>query len=155
MNIIILEGRMCSDPNVKENTAGTKVANFKIAVDRYNSTTKRRDADFINITAFGHRAAFIEKWFKKGDPIQILGTLKTGSYNNKDGKKVYTTEVWVNEANFCLTRKPNGEASGSDSGNGMVQDDDFFTKLANQAAAPDDDFVKIPDDVEDDHLPFN
>ena len=151
MNIVILEGRLTNDPEVRENTNGTKVANFKIAVDRYNSATKKRDADFINVTAFAYRAAFIEKWFHKGDPIQIQGSLKTGSYTNKDGKKVYTTEVWVSEAQFCLTRKQG--ASAGDGGD--VQDDDFFAKLAKQAEAPDDDFIKIPDDVGDEGLPFN
>lgn len=149
MNLVILEGRLCNEPEVSETTSGSKVSNFKVAVDRYNSQKQKREADFINVTAFGNRAAFIEKWFHKGDPILIRGNIKTGSFTNKEGKKVYTTEVWVDEANFALTRKPKED---------QIQDDDFFTKLTKQAeapSAPDDDFVKIPDDVGDEGLPFN
>lgn len=139
MNNVELSGRLTRDVDLR--TGEHSSARFSLAVDR---TIKRNDkweheADFINCVAFGQQAEFIEKYFKKGDfMIVSKGNIKTGSYTNKDGVKVYTTDVIVERAEFG-----GGKADKSNTG--------------NDATAPDpnnDGFMNIPDGI-DEELPFN
>lgn len=104
MNNVVLIGRLTADPEVKDygkgKNAGT-VANYTLAVDRAGS----EDADFIRCCAFNGGAEFAEKYLTKGMKIAVRGEIRTGSYENKNGDKVYTTEVIVNQHEFCESKK--------------------------------------------------
>lgn len=103
MNLVMLMGRLTDDPKVYQTQSGSKFARYTLAVDRYSKDKDKRDADFINCVGFGATAEFIEKYLKKGTKIAISGNIKTGSYE-KDGRKVYTTEVYVTTHEFCESR---------------------------------------------------
>lgn len=103
MNKVILMGRLTRDPDIKY-TAGeeaTCIARFTLAVDR---RFKKDEADFIGCVAFGKTGEFIEKYVKKGTKLAITGRIQTGSYE-KDGQKIYTTDVVVEEAEFAESKK--------------------------------------------------
>lgn len=95
----MIEGRLTKDPAIRENN-DKAVGKFTLAVNR---TYKKDEADFISCTAFGKQATFLETYVRKGDLVQIRGHIQTGSYNNKEGKAVYTTDVIVDEINFAPT----------------------------------------------------
>lgn len=99
MNIVIIKGRLTRDPEVKYTQSGTATCRLTVAVDRY-SKDQENQADFISCTAFGKSAENIGKYFGKGSEIAVRGSIKTGSYE-KDGRKIYTTEVWVEGFEFC------------------------------------------------------
>lgn len=122
MNVVILQGRVTKDLELRQTTSGTDVLRFSVAVDRYNKD-KENDTDFINCVAFGKTASFIGNYFSKGRMIAIEGNIKTGSYE-KNGQKVYTTDVIVDKAHFCGDRQANGNApqSGGTAYNGNSVD---------------------------------
>lgn len=141
MNKVQLVGRLTRDPEIRysQGENATATARFSLAVNRrFKNNEGNYDADFINCVAFGKSAEFIEKYFKKGMAIGITGRLTTGSYTNKDGQKVYTTDVIVEEAEFVESKNSNSSDN-------------------NQSAPANKDmgFVNIPDGVEDEGLPFN
>ena len=142
MNKVILMGRLTRDPEVRysggENP--TAVARFSLAVDRRFKRQGEADADFINCVAFGKIAEFAERYLKQGTKVAAVGRIQTGSYTNKEGQRVYTTDVVVEEIEFA-------ESKGSQNGgNAQAQ---------NQMPAPGSDgFMDIPDGV-DEELPFN
>ena len=141
MNKVILTGRMIKDPEMRV-SGETAIAKFTLAVDRKTKKGAEKKADFITCTAFGNQATFIEKYFKKGDGIDIEGRIQTGSYKNKEGATVYTTDVIVDSVEFPLTNKSNGGSNRSNE---------------EPKAAPkqdDDGFMNIPDGI-DTELPFN
>lgn len=106
LNNVVLEGRLTRDPDVRAMENGTSVARFSLAVDRdVPSSDGTRKADFINCVAFGKTAEFVDKWLTKGKGIAIVGHIQTGSYKNKDGATVYTTDVIVDRAIFPLGGK--------------------------------------------------
>ena len=145
MNKVILMGRLTRDPEVRysQGENATAVARFTLAVDR---RFRREDAstDFIGCVAFGRNAEFIEKYFRQGTKALITGRIQTGSYTNKDGQKVYTTDVVVEEQEFAESK--NASAS-SDMG--------FQPASRPQpSAAISDGFMNIPDGI-DEELPFN
>lgn len=113
------------------------VAKFTLAVDRKIKRNNEQSADFINCVAFGKTGEFAEKYFRKGMKVAVSGRIQTGSYTNKEGQKVYTTDVIVEEQEFC-------ESKGSNSGN----------YSADRPAADTDDFMNIPEGLEED-LPFS
>ena len=139
MNKVILVGRLTRDPEIRYSTGenATAVARFSVAVNRkFKNAEGGYDADFPNCTAFGKTAEFIEKFFHKGDMIGLDGRITTGSYTNQDAKKVYTTEVTVENVEFVGGKNSSQE-------NQTVQ----------RPSA--DSFMNIPDDVpEDENLPF-
>lgn len=138
MNKVILCGRLTRDPSIsyKDDKA---VAKYNLAVDRRGQKKDgEQNADFISCVAFGKSAEFAEHYFKQGTKIIVVGRIQTGSYTNKDGVKVYTTDVIVEESEFA-------ESKNAGSGNSATR---------NQAADQDD-FVTVPDGVEDFGLPFN
>ena len=145
MNKVILVGRLTRDPEVRYGGANnTAVARFSLAVDRRFKRDNEPNADFINCVAVGKSAEFIEKYFKKGVKVSICGHIQTGSYTNKDGQKVYTTDVFVEEQDFAESRNAsqqnnNVQAGPSPYGN-MPTDSDGF--------------MHIPDGF-DEELPFN
>ena len=143
MNKVHLVGRLTRDPEIRysQGENATATARFSVAVNRrFKNSEGNYDADFINCVAFGKSAEFVEKYFKKGMAIGLTGRIQTGSYTNKDGQKVYTTDVVVEETEFVESKG----ASSADNSN-------------NSRPAPNvtnnNDFMSIPDGV-DEELPF-
>lgn len=106
MNNVSLIGRLTKDPDLKTTQSGLSVCRFTVAVDRPYS--KEKQTDFINCIAWRQTADFIWKYFAKGQRIALIGSIQTGSYE-KDGSKVYTTEVNVSNVEFCESKKQSGE----------------------------------------------
>ena len=134
MNSVQLIGRLTRDPEIRYTDGGASIARFGLAVDRRFKQENGADADFINIVSFGKTAEFIEKYFHKGMKIALNGRIQTGSYTDKDGKKVYTTDIVAENVEFC-------ESKGTSSNNDAP------------ATASDGDFMNVPDGI-DDELPF-
>ena len=144
MNKVILMGRLTRDPEVRyAQGSNTAVARYTLAVDRRRGSDGEQSADFITCVAFGKSAEFAEKYLHQGSKIAVTGRIQTGTYTNKDGQKVYTTDVVVEEHEFAESRNTGAPASGATN-----------TRPQPQAAAADG-FMNIPDGVEDDGLPFN
>ena len=140
MNKVVLVGRLTRDPEVRysQGENATAVARYTVAVDRRFKRDGEPTADFINCVVFGKSAEFAEKYFRQGLRVAISGRITTGSYTNKDGIKVYTTEVTVEEQEFAES-KAESEAN----------------KTINQQTTPSSDgFISVPDGV-DEELPFN
>ena len=148
MNKVILMGRLTRDPDVRA-TAGDKpmtYARYTLAVDRRNkSENGEQTADFISCVAFGRSAEFAEKYFHQGIKIVIVGRIQTGSYTNKDGQKVYTTDVIVEDQEFA-----DSKGAGSGDNGGFAPG----SRPMPAAAAPADGFMNLPIGVEDEGLPF-
>ena len=141
MNKVILMGRLTRDPDVR----------YSLAVDRRFA---RRDgdqqtADFIGCVAFGRNAEFIEKYFRQGMRVTICGRIQTGSYTNRDGNKVYTTDVVVEEQEFAESRAAS-EANRSMGGGYQSS----APSTPDPMGAAGDGFMNIPDGI-DEELPFN
>ncbi len=111
MNSVALAGRLARDPEVRYTQSQTAVASFTLAVDRPFSRDRENNADFIRIKAFGKQAEFVEKYLNKGRLIGLTGRIETGSYQDKDGKTVYTTEVVADRIEF-LGPKGDGQQTG-------------------------------------------
>jgi len=105
MNKVILIGRLVKDPEVKTTSSQIAVCSFTIAVDRKFKTDGEKKADFIGIIAWRQTAEFVGKYFQKGSKIGIIGTIQTRDYADKDGKKVYVTEVVADEAEFVDSKQ--------------------------------------------------
>lgn len=140
MNKVILMGRLTRDPQVSYSSNNNAVARFTIAVDRRykREGEEQAAADFISCVAFRQRAEFLEKYCKKGVKLVVEGSIQTGSYTNKDGQKVYTTDVVVDNLEFAESKGTGSDGAGfsapsGDSGNG---------------------FINLPEGV-DEELPFN
>ena len=101
MNRVILKGRVAKDPDVKPTQSGQTFTRLTIAVDRYTKAGEERKADFISCTAWGNTAQFLAKYFQKGKEILCEGRIQTGSYTDKDGRKVYTTDIVLDRVEFC------------------------------------------------------
>ena len=142
MNKVELVGRLTRDPEVRytQGENASAIARFSIAVNRrFKNADGNYEADFINCVAFSKAAEFIEKYFKKGMAIGITGRIQTGSYTNKDGVKVYTTDVVVEESEFVESKNGGGATATSNT-------------PSNTSA--NNDFMNIPDGI-DEELPFN
>lgn len=148
MNKVILSGRFVRDPEVRytQGNNSMAVARFSLAVDRRfaKKDKDQQTADFPNCIAFGKTAEFIEKYFHKGMRAAICGRIQTGSYKNKDGNTVYTTDVVVEEIEFGESKQQNN--------NGQPQADPGASPYG---PADPDGFMHIPDNLDDDSLPFN
>lgn len=154
MNKVILMGRLTRDPDIRysQGERSTAVARYTLAVDRRYSRSNdngEQTADFISCVAFGRSAEFAEKYFHKGIKIVVTGRIQTGSYTNRDGQKVYTTDVVVEEQEFAESK--NASQSQSYGGGSSYRQE----QSSRQQAFTDDGFMNIPDGVEDDGLPFN
>lgn len=144
---MLLIGRLTSEPDIRwTGDKPTAVARYKLAVDR-KYKTEGQSADFPSCVAFGKNAEFVQKYLHKGTKIAVEGHLKTGSYTNKDGDKVYTTEVVVDTHEFCESKK----SSGNDAPGGYSNDftPPTYTAPAVPAAS---DFAMLEDD--DAQLPY-
>ena len=152
MNKVILMGRLTRDPEVRysQGATATAIARFSIAVDRRFKRDGEPDADFINCVAFGRTGEFIERYGHKGTKFVVQGRIQTGSYTNKDGVKVYTTEVVVEEQEFAESKA----SSDSYAASHPQQSAPFAPSMPNPVSASADGFMNIPDGI-DEELPFN
>ena len=134
MNKVILMGRLVRDPETRYTSRNSSqdemaVARYTIAVDRRFKAEGQQSADFISCVAFGSQGEFAEKYLNKGMKIVVTGRIQTGSYTNKDGQKVYTTDVVVEEQEFAESKKASGQQDTEDG------------------------FMNVPDGVDD--IPFS
>ena len=112
MNKVILMGRLVADPELRYTQgSNTAVCRFRLAVDRFMGEGKENAADFISCTAWGKTAEHVNNYYFKGKKALVEGNIKTGDYDDKDGKKVYTTEVWIDRIEFADDKKK-GENGG-------------------------------------------
>lgn len=109
MNIVGLVGRLTKDPDVRMNQSGKSVCRFTVAVDRLSQNGNQ--ADFISCTAFGKVAENMGRYLGKGSKVGVSGSIKTGSYENQNGQKVYTTDVWADRVDFLDSKPQNGSAA--------------------------------------------
>ncbi len=145
MNRVILMGRLTRDPNItyaqKDNSP---IGRFTLAVDRRiarNADQNQQTADFISCVTFGKQAEFVEKYLRQGTKVALEGRLQTGSYTNKEGQKVYTTDVIVDNIEFAESKNAQGG-----SGNGQSYE-------RPQPTGTDSGFINIPEGI-DEELPF-
>ncbi|MBS5603521.1 single-stranded DNA-binding protein [Clostridium sp. AF18-27] len=153
MNRVILMGRLTRDPEVRysQGERSMAIARYTLAVDRRgrrNQDNGEQSADFINCVAFDRAGEFAEKYFRQGMRVLVSGRLQTGSYVNKDGQKVYTTEVILDDQEFA-----DSKGASSEMGGGYTQS--APAQRPAPASAIGDGFMNIPDGVEDEGLPFN
>lgn len=140
MNKVILMGRLTKGPDIRY-TQGSNpicVARYTLAVDRRFHKEGEQTADFISCVAFGKGAEFAQKYLFRGTKIVISGRIQTGSYTNKDGQKVYTTDVIVEEQDFAESKSTSQKTE----------------KTETPPPAPEEDFMSIPDGMEQEELPF-
>ncbi len=147
MNRVILMGRLTRDPEVRysQGENATAVARYTLAVDRrFNRNGDENNADFIGCVAFGRQAEFAERYLRKGVKMLVSGRIQTGSYTNKDGVRVYTTDVVVEDQEFAESKNASsGQEGGYNAGNSRPEP----TSIG-------DGFMNIPDGI-DEELPFN
>lgn len=138
MNKVILIGRLTKDPETRysQGQSSTCITRYNLAVDRQFKRDGEQTADFLNCVAFGKQGEFAEKYLKKGTKIAVTGRLQTGSYTDRDGKKIYTTDVVVESHEFAESKKE-GDQSQQTSPFGSI-----------------DGFMSIPDGI-DEELPFS
>ena len=138
MNKVILIGRVVRDAEIRysQGASSTCIARYTLAVDRKFKQEGQPTADFINCIAFGKLGEFAEKYLHKGVKIAVTGRIQTGSYKNKDGNTVYTTDVVVEEQEFCESKSQS---------NSQPQ----------PAHSNDNSWMSIPDNLDDSSLPFN
>ncbi len=155
MNKVILMGRLTRDPEVRysQGEQPLAIARYTLAVDRRQgrNNNDEQTADFINCVAFGRAGEFAERYFRKGTKLCVSGRIQTGSYTNKDGVRVYTTEVVVDDQEFAESKNASSNGEGGFGGgyNGGYN--------GGASAAPSgagDGFMNIPDGI-DEELPFN
>ena len=140
MNKVILIGRLTKDPETRysQGQSSTCITRYSLAVDRQFKRDGDQAADFLNCVAFGKQGEFAEKYLKKGAKIAVTGRLQTGSYTDRDGKKVYTTDVVVESHEFVESKK----------------EGDQETQSSPYGSVGTDGFMNIPDGI-DEELPFS
>ena len=141
MNKVILMGRLTRDPEVRYTTGENSmaVARYTLAVDRGIKKQAEQSADFIQCVAFSKAAEFAEKYFRQGMRVLVSGRIQTGNYTNKEGQKVYTTEVILDSQEFADSKGENAKGMSNHNSSGIDSDG----------------FMNIPDGVDDEGLPFN
>ena len=149
MNKVMLMGRLTREPDIRysQGENAMAIARYTLAVDRRFSRSGNggndQSADFISCVAFGRSAEFAEKYLHQGTKLVVSGRIQTGSYTNKDGQRVYTTDVVVDDQEFAESKS----SQGSDSA--------YAPSRSNPSTPAGDGFMNIPDGVEDEGLPFN
>ena len=149
MNKVILMGRLTRDPEVRysQGEQATAIARYTLAVDRrFRREGDQQTADFIGCVAFGRQGEFAEKYLRKGTKIAITGRIQTGSYTNRDGQKIYTTEVVVEEVDFADSRRSDDTADTPADAAGAMP-------APQAAAAPAD--TGMDGFAVDEDIPFN
>ena len=144
MNKVILLGNLTRDPEIRYSQGEKQIAiaRFSIAVNRRFANDGETNADFFNCTAFGKTAEFVEKYFRQGSRMSLVGRIENNNYTNKNGEKVYSVQIMVEEVEFAERK--------SAQSNNQTQNQN----QPAQANGGDDDFMNIPDGIED-GLPFN
>jgi len=145
MNKVILMGRLTRDPEVRysQGDSASAVARYTLAVDRRFRRDGEQSADFINCVAFGRAAEFAERYLRQGVKIAVTGRIQTGSYTNRDGVRVYTTDVVIEEQEFA-------ESKAASASNNSYQ----ASPAPSPSADIGDGFMNIPDGI-DEELPFS
>ena len=140
MNTVVLMGRLTKDPDIRvtQGDNPTTVARYSLAVDRRYRKEWEQSADFITMVSFGKTAEFIEKYTHKGTKLCIRGRIQTGSYTDKDGRKIYTTDVVGEEVEFAESKKSQESSQG---------------EAPQEEKTDDDGFINVPDGI-DSELPF-
>ena len=155
MNKVILMGRLTRDPEVRYSQAAEPlaIARYTLAVDRRfqrrDNSGNEQTADFINCVVFGRGAEFAERYLHQGTKIVATGRIQTGSYTNKDGNRVYTTDVVVEEQEFAESKA----AASENAGGGYQQAGAAAPTRPEPTQAAGDGFMNIPDAIEEE-LPF-
>lgn len=145
MNKVILMGRLTRDPDVRYTQGPTPmaIARYTLAVDRRIKREGEQNADFISCVVFGRGAEFAERYLNQGTKICVTGRIQTGSYTNREGQKVYTTEVIVEDQEFAESKSSQDNTQQNEKPNAEEP----------KPKAGDDDFLSIPDGI-DEELPF-
>lgn len=148
MNKVILMGRLTRDPEVRYSSGenALAIARYTLAVDRRFHKDNEASADFIGCVAFGKGGEFAEKYLRQGTKIVVTGRIQTGSYTNREGQKVYTTEVAVEDQEFAESKAASQNNSQTSAGNRQQPPPPMSTDK--------DGFMQIPDGI-DEELPFN
>ena len=147
MNKVILMGRLTRDAEIRysQGESSTAIARFSLAVDRrFRRDNEEQTADFINCVAFGRTAEFLERFGRKGTKFVLEGRIQTGSYTNKDGQRVYTTDVVAENVEFAESK--NNSSAGNDFGGAP--------SAPSPSGAAGDGFMNIPEGI-DEELPYN
>ena len=152
MNKVILMGRLTRDPEVRYSAGenALAIARYTLAVDRRFRRDGEASADFISCVSFGRTAQFAEKYFRQGLKIAVTGRIQTGSYTNREGQKVYTTEVVVEEQEFAESKSSSDSYAASHPQTSAAS----APSMPSPSAASADGFMNIPDGI-DEELPFN
>ncbi len=139
MNKAILMGRLTRDPEIRYSQSGsqTAIASFSLAVDRRYKREGEPEADFFNCTTFGKLAEVAERYLHKGIKIVVVGRIQNDNYTNRDGEKVYSVRVIVDEIEFAEKRTDSSPTNGRPA-----------------PGTSEDGFMNIPDDLENENLPF-
>lgn len=101
MNVFTGIGRLTKEPEISQTNSGTMIATYTLAIDRYSKDKDHPESDFLRCKCFGKTAEFASKYLHKGVKIGVVGAVRTGSYEDKNGNKVFTTDIFVNEHTFC------------------------------------------------------
>ncbi len=159
MNKVILMGRLTRDPEVRysqHNGEQMAIARFSLAVDRRvrknNGGDNQQNADFISCTAFGRQGEFVEKYLHKGTKISLIGRIQTGSYTNKDGNKVYTTDVIAEELEFAESKNSASQYNGAGNGFDGASNNDANKEIPFQQSSDNADasgFMNLPQNFDD------
>ena len=149
MNKVILIGRLCSCVEVRRTNSGKAVASYRLAVDRQYKQDGQPDADFLNCVAFDKNGEFAGNYLSKGMKIAVEGRIQTRSYDDKDGKKIYVTEIIVDRHEFCEKK---GESSGNSYGGNSYGGSYSAPTFSAPSPAPVQDFGIMEDDGET--IPF-
>ena len=152
MNKVVLMGRLTRDPEVRysQGENALAIARYTLAVDRRFKRDGEQTADFINCVVFGKSAEFTERYFRQGMRVVVCGRIQTGSYTNREGQKVYTTEVVVEDQEFAESKASSDSYHGGNFG-GPASAPSAPTAGGSGSA---DGFMNIPDGIDED-LPFN
>lgn len=139
MNKVILMGRLTRDPEIRysQGESQTAIARFSLAVDRRYKREGEPEADFFNCTAFGKNAEVVERYMHKGIKIAVVGRIQNDNYTNREGQQVYSVRVIVDEIEFAEKKSDSSPAGGR-----------------AEPGTSEDGFMNIPDDVNDENLPF-
>ena len=153
MNYVVLMGRLTQDPELRysQGEEPIAVASYVLAVDRRGRKEDqgKQTADFLRCITFGRGAEFADKNFQKGQRVLVSGRIQTGSYTNREGQKVYTTDIVVDNQEFADSKGAGGEAQGN------YQPGNSQGSGKKNGEASGEGFMNIPDGVEDEGLPFN
>ena len=163
MNRVFLIGRLTRDPDLRYGSSNNAVMRSSLAVDRtFANQNGEREADFISIVAFGNRAETMKKYLTKGSQIAVTGRIQTGSYDDKDGKRVYTTDVVIDEFQFLDSKSSrpfemNDSNTSNSNSSGLTPYD--FSDTTNSSSSSNDDIDPFKDfgdkvEIDDSDLPF-